>query len=70
MGHAAEPVHIGQWEGPDLCRCGKPTHPCYWPRCEDCYADVADRVHGKGFPTMQELRLGKASRKLHNGSEM
>ena len=25
----------------NLCKCGKPAHPCYGQRCEDCWANDA-----------------------------
>jgi hypothetical protein len=32
---------IAQVEGGvSKCRCGKPTHPCYGSRCEDCFVDA------------------------------
>ena len=30
----------------DYCRCGKPLHPCYGSRCEDCYAESMENAIG------------------------
>lgn len=31
-----------------LCRCGQTAHPCYAPRCENCYVDAVKFQHGRG----------------------
>jgi hypothetical protein len=33
------------------CKCGRPAHPNYGSRCEDCFADCAAHLYGRADRT-------------------